>query len=253
MSAEVERGYLVLADISGYTGYLAHTELDHANEILADLIGVVVDALVPPLRLSEVEGDAVFAHGQLRRGETLLEVVEHAYVAFLRRRDLIDARTNCPCNACLRIGSLELKFILHLGEYVLQELGGRVNPVGSDVNLAHRLLKNGVAAEKGWQAYVLLTDPARDATGLTTDGLHQRMESYEHLGDVSTSSYGLEDHWVSALSSEQPEVDAANAQWSRSIGIEASRRSSPEPIWRSPHVSWALPGTDRPDGLPPRR
>jgi len=61
MSAEVERGYLVLADISGYTGYLAHTELDHANEILADLIGVVVDALVP-------QGESLFDRNAIAMG-----------------------------------------------------------------------------------------------------------------------------------------------------------------------------------------
>ena len=32
----------LIADISGYTGYLADVELDHAQDILADLIGAVV-------------------------------------------------------------------------------------------------------------------------------------------------------------------------------------------------------------------
>ncbi|MGI8657800.1 MAG: hypothetical protein ACR2K4_03385 [Candidatus Limnocylindria bacterium] len=34
----------LIADISGYTGYLADTELEHAQDILADLIGAVVTA-----------------------------------------------------------------------------------------------------------------------------------------------------------------------------------------------------------------
>lgn len=38
------------ADISGYTGYLADVELDHAQDILADLIGAVVTALRPNFR-----------------------------------------------------------------------------------------------------------------------------------------------------------------------------------------------------------
>lgn len=29
----------LIADISGYTGYLADVELDHAQDILADLVG----------------------------------------------------------------------------------------------------------------------------------------------------------------------------------------------------------------------
>ena len=41
----VERSCLLIADISGYTAYLAGVELDHAQDILADLIGTVVTAL----------------------------------------------------------------------------------------------------------------------------------------------------------------------------------------------------------------
>jgi Protein of unknown function (DUF2652) len=222
MSAEVERGYLVLADISGFTGYLAETELDHANEILADLIGEIVAALVPPFHLEDVEGDAVFTYGPLRRGELLLEVVEHAYVAFRRRRELIDARTTCPCNACRRIGALELKFVVHEGEYVLQEMARRTKVLGSDVNLAHRLLKNSVAAVTGWQAYVLLTDSARLAVNVSADWMHAQTESYEHLGDILTWSYELESVWAASLESDQPEVDVTRSDWHRMIEIGAS-------------------------------
>jgi hypothetical protein len=40
---QVERGYLLIADIGGYTGYLKAVELEHAHDVLADLIGVVAD------------------------------------------------------------------------------------------------------------------------------------------------------------------------------------------------------------------
>ena len=48
----------LIADISGYTGYLADVELDHAQDILADLVGAVVTALRPNFRLAKLEGDA---------------------------------------------------------------------------------------------------------------------------------------------------------------------------------------------------
>ncbi len=50
----------LIADISGYTGYLADVELDHAQDILADLMGAVVSALRPGFRLAKLEGDAAF-------------------------------------------------------------------------------------------------------------------------------------------------------------------------------------------------
>src|SRR6266576_1100323 len=52
----------LIADISGYTGYLADVELDHAQDILADLIGAVVTALRPGFRLAKLEGDAAFTY-----------------------------------------------------------------------------------------------------------------------------------------------------------------------------------------------
>jgi len=44
----------LIADISGYTGYLADVELDHAQDILADLVGTVVTALRPNFRLAKL-------------------------------------------------------------------------------------------------------------------------------------------------------------------------------------------------------
>ncbi len=50
-----EPACLVIADLSGYTGYLAAVELDHAQDILADLIDTVVGALRPTFRLAKLE------------------------------------------------------------------------------------------------------------------------------------------------------------------------------------------------------
>ena len=57
---QAERAYFVIADISGYTGYLAGVELDHAQDIISDLMDMVVKCLRPPFRLAKFEGDAAF-------------------------------------------------------------------------------------------------------------------------------------------------------------------------------------------------
>jgi hypothetical protein len=54
-------GYLVLADISGYTHYLAGVELDHAHEVLTELLETIVGSFRALLTISKLEGDAVFA------------------------------------------------------------------------------------------------------------------------------------------------------------------------------------------------
>jgi hypothetical protein len=57
-----EEGYLVLADITGYTSFLTRTELEHAHGIVAELTTLVIARLAAPLRFVELEGDAVFAY-----------------------------------------------------------------------------------------------------------------------------------------------------------------------------------------------
>ena len=96
---------LLIADISGYTGYLAEVELDHAQDILADLIGTVVRALRPGFRLAKLEGDAAFTYatGDTIDGTQLLDTVERCYLTFRRRRRDVRQATSCPCNACTRI------------------------------------------------------------------------------------------------------------------------------------------------------
>ena len=62
MLNQPEPACLVIADICGYTGFLAGAELDHAQDILADLMGTVVGALRPTFKLAKLEGDAAFVY-----------------------------------------------------------------------------------------------------------------------------------------------------------------------------------------------
>src|SRR5262245_32594370 len=98
-----QHGYLVLADISGYTSYVAKTELEHSQEIPSELLEVLVSQLTSLLTLSKLEGDAVFAYvseHKVSRSETILELVEATYVAFKDRVINMNRRTTCTCNAC---------------------------------------------------------------------------------------------------------------------------------------------------------
>lgn len=42
MDNETQLGYLVLADISGYTSYLVGMELDYARDVLTELLELIV-------------------------------------------------------------------------------------------------------------------------------------------------------------------------------------------------------------------
>src|SRR5262245_55409364 len=107
-----EPACLLIADITGYTSYLAGVELDHAQDILADLMGTIVNALRPGFRLAKLEGDAAFTFAVTDRldGSLLLDTIERCYFGFRRRRRDVRQATSCECRACVRIPELNLKF-----------------------------------------------------------------------------------------------------------------------------------------------
>ena len=129
----------LIADISGYTRYLAGVELDHAQDILADLIGTVVTALRPNFRLAKLEGDAAFTYAPALKidGGLLLDTIERCYFGFRRRRRDVRQATSCECNACVRIPDLNLKFVVHHGQVIRQKVYGLEELLGPDVILVH--------------------------------------------------------------------------------------------------------------------
>lgn len=163
------RGFLVIADITGYTRFLTGSELDHAEGVLSDLFEIIVDRLRAPLRLSNVEGDAFLAFADddaiLSPGQ-VVDCLEALYFGFRDRLTSILDNTTCQCRACSNAGKLDLKFVVHHGEYVVQRIAGREELTGADVILAHRLLKNDVVERTGVQSYALFTAAAVDALDL---------------------------------------------------------------------------------------
>lgn len=194
MTQSVDRGYFLLADLSGFTAFLADSELDHAQGILEQVLETVVASLTPTLTLNEIEGDAVFVYGpasRVSRGELIAELVEVTYAAFRDQQRTMLRNATCPCRACQSIGELDLKFVTHFGDFAFGEVAGKRKPIGSSVNVAHRLLKNRIAESTGWRGYVLFSEAALNEMQLSPEGFRASEEEYEHLGMVRTYSGDL--------------------------------------------------------------
>jgi hypothetical protein len=189
----------LIADISGYTGYLADVELDHAQDILADLVGAVVTALRPNFRLAKLEGDAAFTYMTTEKidGSMLLDTIERCYFGFRRRRRDVRQATSCDCNACARIPDLDLKFVVHHGNAILHKVAGRQELVGPDVIVVHRLLKNDVVETAGINAYALISQACIDASDIDPAalGMVEHTETYDRIGDVKAWAHDLERRW----------------------------------------------------------
>lgn len=217
MAEQSRHGYLVLADISGYTSFLAKVELEHAHEILTDLLETIVEKFKSLLTISKLEGDAVFAYvdeTSVPRGETLLELVENTYLAFRQRRDSSKRMTTCTCRACQSMPSLELKFFVHHGDFIVQSISGIKELVGSDVNLVHRLMKNHITENTGWRAYAMLTQTAMECMHLELDDIHKQIEPYEHLGDIDTVTIDLTARYKAIIAAQRFYISEADADFS---------------------------------------
>jgi hypothetical protein len=194
------RGTFLLADISGYTGFLhgvaeAHRaiiiETDEppaAYAVLSNLLDAMLDVVAPPFRLVKFEGDALFAvadePGVGLRGQAVLESLRSCHGAFSALLAEAGTAWTCSCEACARVHELGLKLILHHGEYVAQRIAGREELAGPDVILAHRLLKNHVRDVIGTRPYALFTAEAVAELELPTDGFVAAQESYDGLPTV---------------------------------------------------------------------
>ncbi|MDR7468388.1 MAG: DUF2652 domain-containing protein [Armatimonadota bacterium] len=199
---DVQQGCLVIADITGYTRYLAGVELEHSQDVLADLMNVLVAQMRGLLHLAKLEGDAVFCyeHEGEADGGTLMAMIESCYFAFSRRVQTIDRLTTCRCNACRLIPTLDLKFLVHHGQFVIQEVAGSRELMGRDVILVHRLLKNTYTERTGIRGYAMATEPSLRHFGIDPAALGavEHHETYHDIGEVHLYVLNLNERWRQA-------------------------------------------------------
>jgi hypothetical protein len=201
-------GPLLLADISGYTHFLADVADAHRDDafaggkvpdayaLVSSLLDGIITSLVPPYALAKLEGDAVFVYAtatdELPHGHDVLDAFAACYEGF--RAQLASAKSiwPCRCDACERVEALDLKFILHAGPFVIQPMGGSTELVGAEVVMAHRLLKNRASELVGAVPYALITSAAAEMLDVPTHHGLELVEQYERLPPVMARVVALQ-------------------------------------------------------------
>ena len=190
--------YLLLADISGYTAFMASVESAHGVDfsagipagfaILGELLDGVIEGVQPDFEVIKLEGDAVFAVAPAAsldgRGGDVLDRLQALYETFRTRREVARAARDHVCTACPVVSNLDLKMVLHRGQAIRQTVGSQTDLLGPAVNVVHRLLKNSIQAHLGYRPYVFLTDAAAAWLHLAELGVEHR-EDYPDVGPVS--------------------------------------------------------------------
>ena len=200
MSSDVKSGYFFVADITGYTKFLAETELEHAKGILEDLFDAILPTLTTPVKISGLRGDAVFCYAiddDITGQQFMLDIAEKIYGAFAEKKDRIRINTACSCTACAHMEDLDLKVFIHHGDFVVQKSGDTEELAGTAVNTLFRLTKNNVVETTGIEAYALITCDAVNRMGIgdffPPESFHT--ETYEHIGDVEFIVHDLKKSW----------------------------------------------------------
>ena len=147
---------ILIPDISGFTQFMTTTELSHGSQAINMLIDAIVAPIGDEYEVAEIEGDAVL---MIRKGHApskkeILDTCLLILNSFHTQRQWIQKHSVCPCGACLCIDHLTVKFIVHHGPVAEIKVGRFVKQSGTDVIVAHRLLKNGINNHE----YLLITE-----------------------------------------------------------------------------------------------
>ena len=193
MGATEKRVVIVLADISGYTQFMVENQTTavHGQQCITYLIEALLREIDIPLRLQEIEGDALFLYaedpGSEQEWQQVLEQIPAKFPrffnAFYKNVVLAADATPCGCAICRNSDKLALKIIVHIGTAVFHKIGEFDKVSGPDVIVAHRLLKNSVPDKE----YLLMSESAYRSVGCRMDGeFLSGRETYETLGKINT-------------------------------------------------------------------
>ena len=181
-----------LPDISGFTKFVAATEISHSQHIVRELLEALIDANCTGLQVSEIEGDAVPFY-RLGAPPSLAEMVEQArrmFVAFHTQLKKYELYRVCQCGACASASALTLKVVAHYGAAAAMQVRDHSKFIGTGVIVAHRLLKNSLAQRE----YLLLSDALIEAQqaapgelALFSDGA----DAYDELGTIAYKTHSL--------------------------------------------------------------
>ena len=153
---------MVLLDISGYTQFIKYrtTSLLHAEQIITELLDSVIEHAEYPLILNKLEGDAALLYSPIDDPEPTLVSIYQQVEGFIKTfRDkqkqlMQEGAGGCACDACQKIGNLNIKAVMHCGPVILKQVRQFEELAGEPVILIHRLLKNNVPGD----GYILFTE-----------------------------------------------------------------------------------------------
>lgn len=186
----LEPAFFCVPDITGFTKFIATTDIHFSKEVIPALLRKLIDCNVLKMKIGEIEGDAIFFY-KTGRLPAVGRVAAQCIALYKTFSDFIrSVKDNDPENYELYLADsqLGLKIIIHYGDISIANIKGRIKLLGQDVIVAHKLLKNKVNDYN----YILLTEKylskIKDRENLQKwfhwENIRTGSETYEFIGEV---------------------------------------------------------------------
>ncbi|NNF01664.1 MAG: DUF2652 domain-containing protein [Bacteroidia bacterium] len=207
---EAQDALIFIPDISGFSKFVHNTEISHAAHITEELLNLIIDANELDLKVSEIEGDAVLFY-RFGKAPTHREITEQAKKMFLKFHSnlkLYETQRICQCGACSGANKLQLKFIAHYGELTEKKIKEHSKLFGSDLIIAHRLLKNSIESDQ----YLLETSRI-PGTSEQIQGIEENTSAEEYENGRIGFRFYILDPWLKEVPDPEIEdysIDGAN-------------------------------------------
>jgi hypothetical protein len=181
---------IFIPDISGFTNFVNNTAIEHSQHIISELLEIIIESNKLGFTISEIEGDAIlfYKKDNIPHFEQIFEQTKEMFIRFHSHLKDIEYNNVCQCGACKSASNLSLKFITHVGETQEVNVNKFNKLIGSDLILAHRLLKNSIKSD----GYLLLTDSYLAQTIVDKEKLDDwvrissNIENVDKFGEVSS-------------------------------------------------------------------
>ncbi|MGV3538911.1 MAG: DUF2652 domain-containing protein [Rufibacter sp.] len=179
---------LFIPDISGFTRFMYENGVRYSRNLIADLLEIIIEANIINMELCEIQGDAILFYklGDPPAIDAIVSQCKQIFLDFQNYLKIMQRDRALP-SPQLSENKLTLKIVVHYGRISITQIRDFTKLMGTDVIVAHRLLKNNIEGAE----YVLLTEeylktqsPVAVEKSFSWSQLKVGVNQYEHLGEV---------------------------------------------------------------------
>ena len=181
-SEDLKNAFLFIPDMSGFTQLVTQSNIQNTKRAVCELLETIIDSDILNLQVGEILGDSVlfYKFGTPPDIAQLEKQTKKTFLAFQKTLKKMEAQY-----PELELHHLTLKFIVHYGTAATMEVKGISKLLGSDIILAHRILKNNLHEHE----YILMTNSYLQTQNNNSSDLFTGSEMKE--GKVRYNHFGI--------------------------------------------------------------